>query len=726
MRVFGLLLLTFLFYQTIHCFDTLEDMKRFAASVPEFPVPDTDDYAHPDYTSFYTAQVPGFFKKKLWSFLEFFHIKSKPVWTAESFRSALLKATGLLEKQSSNERSEKNATLISRYYVWGDLLGAYHSLIRALIYLNKKGVISKDLVLANDHFFIFNGNIVDTSAYLLETFTAVLTLITKNPGRVIYIAGKSEDTRMWKESGLTRELILKAAHLSTQIPPLEKEIAYFFQLLPSSLMIKSLNGFQLSISSKPLDATESNGPSAVKARIKSTDRSLFYQATDGLQQLPSEGDIALWSVFSSPTLTSKKIYQFVADSFVLVSPQDTFFKWTLTLFYKKPEDASFQTRTVNLLTGQPASAQPALAITDYEPLIVGSTMDLSKTSATLGKRLRSGLELRINKENWAGGIAGRPIQLVFLDDSYTPRISLQNILTLINKYQTKTILTPLGTPTVEAFLPLVENNKVAVIFPCTGAMIFRKPNLTSMVHLRTSYAREAEVLVTYAVKMLQARKFAMFYQDDSYGKAPLLAAEKTLKNLNISDWLATPYLRNNPNTDDAAAKILAYNPDVILFFSTHAPSAALIRKVGINRVASTIFMGISFLTDSFRNFLRRKGLELIMARVIPDPNLSDLEIVRNYQEDMRKSNPSSDFSVDSLEGYINADVFLYVISLLKEPITNSSIINSIEKIKNLSYKGLSLNFDPETRELLKDVWIDTGSGPWIRSDEIEQKIKSDL
>ncbi len=208
-----------------------------------------------------------------------------------------------------------------------------------------------------------------------------------------------------------------------------------------------------------------------------------------------------------------------------------------------------------------------------QPFTFGCTLDLSKTSAPLGKRLREGIELRINKENLQGGIKGHPLKIIFLDDNYTPRLAKQNVETFISQYHTSTIVCPLGTPTTEAYLPLAVEKKIAIIFPYTGALIFRKPTLSHVVNLRPSYAKEAQALITYAYTALQGRKFAIFYQDDSYGMGPLLAAREALKKYGISSWVEAPYLRNNPNIDEPAKKILNFNPDVILFFlqSDHQP-----------------------------------------------------------------------------------------------------------------------------------------------------------
>jgi hypothetical protein len=104
-----------------------------------------------------------------------------------------------------------------------------------------------------------------------------------------------------------------------------------------------------------------------------------------------------------------------------------------------------------------------------------------------------------------------------------------------------------------------------------------------------------------------------------------------------------------------------------------------------------------------------------MARVVPNPATSSLTIVKQYQDDMQTFNPGGFLSSDSLEAYINADVLIHVLNSINPPFKNSAIIKKIEQIKALPYKGLTLDFNKETRELMHSVWIDTGRGPWILS-----------
>src|SRR5690606_23514278 len=110
------------------------------------------------------------------------------------------------------------------------------------------------------------------------------------------------------------------------------------------------------------------------------------------------------------------------------------------------------------------------------------------------------------------------------NDKYTPFLSTKNVQRFQEEYKTDLIFSPLGTPTTAACLPLVLEKKILVLFPYSGANIFRQPNLEYMVHLRASYESEARALIRHVDEGLKLKRLAFFYQNDSYGMEPLNAA----------------------------------------------------------------------------------------------------------------------------------------------------------------------------------------------------------
>src|SRR5207237_2755839 len=121
---------------------------------------------------------------------------------------------------------------------------------------------------------------------------------------------------------------------------------------------------------------------------------------------------------------------------------------------------------------------------------------------------------------------------------------------------------------------------------------------------------------------------------------------------------------------------------------------------------------------------RSRGIKIITSSVVPDPETSKLKIVEEYRADMAKYAPNKALSVFSLEGYINAALLAECTKSVQFPFTSQKILQSIENIKNVRFKDFVLNFNPVTRTLSNQVWIDTGEGKeWFLSDINSQEAQ---
>ncbi|MBX9621656.1 MAG: ABC transporter substrate-binding protein [Alphaproteobacteria bacterium] len=644
------------------------------------------------------------------------------------------------------------------FYIWGDLQGAFHSLVRTLNDLKEKNIMGDDFQIVNPHhYFIFNGNVIGRSAYNLETLSLIITLILKNPQNVIYLKGPHEEKRFWLNLGLRNELEILEKDLSFEETALELLISQFFSTLPETLYLaetkQEINKYitisprspyfidseilRASLHDKLMtsfQAIEVNNQRSKKTSLLIVahlrgieDEIRYYRELHGVDLLPPEGGATHWSIFSSPLEAHQEHFNFNFDAYAILKVSTSLNESVLTRVTRElRKENHFHETNFDLLSGVPLdiSSQQRVSFEPEYEVRMGSTLDLTETSSILGERLRRGLDLRIRKANKEGGLNGGFLRLFFANDKYTPSLTLQNVQRFISEDKTTLILSPLGTPTTKSLVPLSEKGKILVLFPYTGGNIFRAPELKNFINYRASYAEEASTLVRYARDVLFSQRYAFFFQDDDYGRTLLNAAKKILiEQYNIPEdaICEASYQRNTVLVDRAAMKIEQFTPDVIFFFSTYPPSRALIEKIGVQKLSNVNLMGISFLTDRFQEYAsgildpeqQGKGLNFIISRVVPNPENSTIEIVKEYQIEMAREYPDVRLDVDSLEGYINASILLYILESIDRPYSHEKILQVVQKIKNLNFKGLILNFDPQTQSLSKNVWLDLGDGEWI-------------
>jgi ABC-type branched-subunit amino acid transport system substrate-binding protein len=347
--------------------------------------------------------------------------------------------------------------------------------------------------------------------------------------------------------------------------------------------------------------------------------------------------------------------------------------------------------------------------TQTQELIVGSTLDLSKTLKIESEHTLEGLHRAFDKINREGGVKNKRIKLVILDDEYDPQKARKNVENLIQKHNVEFIVSPMGAVPVSGFLDLVKDKKIVVAFPSSGSPALRDPQLTYMIHFRPSYTDTDISLLRYAQETLKAKKFAFFYPTDE-------SAEGTEEHIRLSgipkdNYILVTYHPASTSFKKQVEDIIKFNPDAIALFGTSRAATELIRQLGIQNLVKKWLLGVEQGDELFRAFLKEQGLtkQFIDTQNLPNPQTSNLEIVREYRKEMG----TKPLNVFSLEAYISGTLFAEIVKRIEGDITKENFIKAAEAIKDVDFKGLKLNFDPTTRQLSSQIWLDTGEKDWI-------------
>ena len=752
------LLLCISFYLVIpslhaNSFETLTQVQAYADLHPEYVTPDNNDWLRPHFSSFHKKIMPSLFQRVLHRI----GVETS-AWDWQCFSTLVEKLVDDRKKDTlaGNFNEQFSPSEGYKFIIWGDLNGALHSLVRDLSYLEKKGIIDNAFKISAPYYFIFNGNVMEGSSYGLETLMVVLRLMEANPDRVIYTRGYSEAEERWQNFEFIRDLKIRLKQYSSQYNRVISLLSEFFQTLPIALyltqennderdvvIISSNDSITRNFAGKALEGLEQtkrkrtyfkfvkkhHGLPAKKINLRAfitgENRSVSYNLTEGLTRIGAIEGAIRWMVFSSPTQRSQVLYKFYYDAFVELHVTNSMSDWTIGLFNQKvPALGGFKEATLyNLVTGRKQTIGEKDTV--EEELFFGSTMDLSKGASPIGKRVREGLQLAFAKERTERTLPTILPRLITVNDEYTPQKTRSAVEDFIEKDVTMLIGSQ-GSPSLESYVDLIKNNGVLVMFPFTGSPIFRKPDLKNIIHYRGSYIREGQELIEYALKDLKAKKIAIFYQDDAFGRGALEGARRALRDAGITNSLEIPHERNVVNYTNQAKEIRDYNPDTILFSTNTLAIRGLIRQMGVQYFAGKKLLGLSVYEDAFERFLKDKGLTFVLVRMVPDPAISDLLIAKEYRKWADAYNVAYDKV--SFEQFINATILFEILAQIKGPVTKEKIIAIAQNMKDYPLKGLILNFNPETRELSETLWIDPGKDEWIqksRRDDHEHAQKKE-
>lgn len=326
-------------------------------------------------------------------------------------------------------------------------------------------------------------------------------------------------------------------------------------------------------------------------------------------------------------------------------------------------------------------------------ILVGQSAPLSGPAQELGIEMKLGAQLYFDHVNNQGGINGRKIELRSLDDGYEPDRASANTRQLIEKEGVFALFGYVGTPTSLAALQISNPARLPFVGAFTGAEGLRNPFNRLVFNVRASYGDETEKIVEQFTS-LNVKNIAVFYQNDSYGKAGLSGVEKAMSKRGLKILATGTVERNSVDVAAAVNAITAAKPDMVVMISTYKSSAAFIKAV--RAVGSEpLFYSVSFVgSRALSSELGAGRAGVGISQVVPFPWGGTLPLVREYQKLLSQSASGREVSFTSLEGFIAAKVLVEGLRRSGKDLTRDKFITAMEGLRNFDTGGFVVNFSP--------------------------------
>lgn len=344
----------------------------------------------------------------------------------------------------------------------------------------------------------------------------------------------------------------------------------------------------------------------------------------------------------------------------------------------------------------PAFVRHALA---QEAGLSAKTLTIGCSAATTGPLASSGLDIQRGTEaamaqiNARGGIHGRALQLLMMDDAYEPERSAANVRQMLAQGQVFALLSCFGTPNNQAILPLVEESGIPYVAPLSGAMSLRK-GTRNVFHVRASYTDEIVRLVQRLTGM-GLKGIAVVYQDNAYGREMLDDATRALAAQGHKPALQVAVATDGRNLAGAVSQVAAARPAAVLLATAGTVSVGLVR--GLRKSAPGVLLtGLSptLPSDSLRQ-LGEDGSGIALSMVVPDPHRARLQLVRDYQSAMRAQG-HQEFTQGSLEAYVNTRVLAEGLERTGRDPLPVRLNAALAAIRNLNLGGFTVDYSGQT------------------------------
>jgi branched-chain amino acid transport system substrate-binding protein len=327
--------------------------------------------------------------------------------------------------------------------------------------------------------------------------------------------------------------------------------------------------------------------------------------------------------------------------------------------------------------------------------------------------------------NDQGGINGRKINLISLDDAYSPPRAVEQVRKLVEEDQVLALFQNLGTPSNSAVHKYVNAKKIPHLFIATGATKWGDPaNFPWTIGFQPSYQIEAQIYAKYILKNKPAAKIAVLYQNDDYGKDYLKGLKDGLGDKVGMIVAEASYEVTDPTVDSQIVTLKSSGADVMFTVATPKFAAQAIRKVSdigwqplhfVNNVASSIG---AVLTPAGLD----KSTGLITALYLKDPLDSQLAKdagMQRWRDFMNKYMPDAnqaDFNY--VYGYGAAQLMTLVLKACGDDLTRENLMKQATSIKDLTLDvtlpGIKYNTGPNDYFLVEQLQLARFDGKrWV-------------
>jgi branched-chain amino acid transport system substrate-binding protein len=359
--------------------------------------------------------------------------------------------------------------------------------------------------------------------------------------------------------------------------------------------------------------------------------------------------------------------------------------------------------------GRSAGAANAPGITDTE-IRIGQTMPYSGPASAYGVEGKADAAY-FRMINEMGGVNGRKINLISLDDGYSPPKTVEQIRRLVEQERVAFIFNSLGTPTNAAIRQYLNDNRVPQLFIASGAVMFSDPQrFPWTMGFIPNFRAEARIYARHIVATKPEAKIGVLYQNDSFGKDYLIGLKdalgadrgaKVIKEVSFEIY--------EPTVDSQIATLQGSGADVLLIAATDKFAAQAIRRAfDIDRTPARY---LAYPSRSVVAVMKPAGLEKSkgvisanFAKDPTDPHWKDDPGMKEWQAFGAKYLSKTDLiDANAAAGFTYAAILIPVLKQCGADLSRENIMRQAANLKGIELPlflpGVKVNTSPTIRQM---------------------------
>jgi branched-chain amino acid transport system substrate-binding protein len=322
-------------------------------------------------------------------------------------------------------------------------------------------------------------------------------------------------------------------------------------------------------------------------------------------------------------------------------------------------------------------------------IVIGNIIQYSGPLSAYGTVGKS-ISAYVDKVNQEGGINGRKVRFISVDDAYVPAKTVEQARKLVEQDEVLAIFMPLGTGNNLAIQKYMNARKVPQLFVGTGATRFGEIKANPWtIGWQPTYHTEAAVFAKHIIETKPNAKIAVLMQNDEFGKDFYRGFMEGIGNRKSMILSTQSYETSDPTIDSQLTSLKATGADTLMLMVTPKFGAMAVKKAAEIGWKPTVYL--PNVANSVAAVLKPAGVDaakgVISATYLRDPSDASTQSTKEYSEYatfMKKYYPSGD-PQDMLNvlGYSSAQTLVQTLKQCGDDLTRA----------NLMKQALSLNIN---------------------------------
>jgi len=334
-----------------------------------------------------------------------------------------------------------------------------------------------------------------------------------------------------------------------------------------------------------------------------------------------------------------------------------------------------------------AAQQPGVSA---DAILVGRSAGLTGSLAARIRPVTEAMETYFASVNAAGGVNGRRIKLITLDDANDAQRAGENTRKLVDEQQVFVMFANSGTPQTAAAVKVLAERKVPLIGTTSGADSIQAFN-PLVFHYKASYGQEL-VRIASHLKTIGITRVAIVFSPDPAGNEGRALAEAALKAQGI-----TPMAVASTKPEDAEkfkATFAQNPPQAIVLTALAAPGAAFFKELVQLPQRPQVFTWSIAGVEAIHKEVGEKIRGLVVSQVFPSPQSQGNRIAVEYRQLMLEAKlPNGGYP--GLEGYVAARILVEALRRAGRDLTRERLVEALRSMRGFDLgSGDLVTFGP--------------------------------